>query len=46
VEALLTARLEARKAKDFARSDVIRDELAAMRVEVKDTPQGQAWDVL
>jgi len=46
VEALLDARLEARKAKDFARSDAIRDELAAMRVEVKDTPQGQAWDVL
>jgi cysteinyl-tRNA synthetase len=46
VEKLLEARLEARKAKDFARSDSIRDELAAMRVEVKDTPQGQAWDVL
>ncbi|OIO05268.1 MAG: cysteine--tRNA ligase [Desulfovibrionaceae bacterium CG1_02_65_16] len=46
VEALLAQRLEARKAKEFARSDAIRDELAAMRVEVKDTPQGQAWDVL
>jgi len=46
VEELLAARLEARKAKDFARSDAIRDELAAMRVEVKDTPAGQAWDVL
>ncbi|SNS12357.1 cysteinyl-tRNA synthetase [Humidesulfovibrio mexicanus] len=46
VEALLAERLEARKAKDFARSDAIRDELAAMKVEVKDTPQGQAWDVL
>jgi len=46
VEALLAARLEARKAKDFARSDAIRDELAAMQVEVKDTPAGQVWDVL
>ncbi len=46
VEALLEARLEARRAKDFAASDAIRDELAAMGVEVKDTPLGQAWDVL
>jgi len=46
VEALLADRLEARKNKDFARSDAIRDELAAMKVEVKDTPQGQTWDVL
>jgi cysteinyl-tRNA synthetase len=46
VEGLLAARLEARKAKDFARSDAIRDELAALGVEVKDTPAGQAWDVL
>jgi len=46
VEGLLADRLEARKNKDFARSDAIRDELAAMKVEVKDTPQGQAWDVL
>jgi len=42
----LEARLEARRVKDFARSDAIRDELAALQVEVKDTPQGQAWDVL
>ncbi|MDR3641725.1 MAG: cysteine--tRNA ligase [Humidesulfovibrio sp.] len=46
VEALLSDRLDARKNKDFSRSDAIRDELAALRVEVKDTPQGQAWDVL
>ncbi len=46
VEGLLEKRLEARKNKDFAASDAIRDELAAMGVEVKDTPQGQQWDVL
>jgi len=45
VEALLVERQEARKSKDFARSDAIRDELAAMGVEVMDTPQGPAWDV-
>jgi cysteinyl-tRNA synthetase len=46
VEGLLEKRLEARKNKDFAASDAIRDELAALHVEVKDTPLGQAWDVL
>ena len=45
VEALLAQRREARKEKDFARSDAIRDELAAMGVEVMDTAQGAAWDV-
>ena len=45
VEALLASRAEARKNKDFAASDRIRDELAALGVEVKDTPQGQVWDV-
>ena len=45
VDAALTQRQEARAAKDFARSDALRDELAALGVEVKDTPQGQTWDV-
>ncbi|WP_181702585.1 cysteine--tRNA ligase [Chthonobacter albigriseus] len=36
VDALITARLAARKAKDFAASDRIRDELAAMGVLLKD----------
>ncbi|MFZ5428450.1 MAG: cysteine--tRNA ligase [Thermodesulfobacteriota bacterium] len=45
VDALLAARQEARKNKDFAESDRIRDELAAMGVEVKDTPAGAVWDV-
>ncbi|MGE4553222.1 MAG: cysteine--tRNA ligase [Desulfovibrionaceae bacterium] len=45
VAELLEARQEARKAKDFARSDALRDELAALGVEVKDTPTGPDWDV-
>ncbi|EPR37562.1 Cysteinyl-tRNA synthetase [Desulfovibrio sp. X2] len=45
VIALLAERAAARTNKDFARSDGVRDELAAMGVEVKDTPQGQTWDV-
>ncbi|MBN9472059.1 MAG: cysteine--tRNA ligase [Bosea sp.] len=36
VEALIAARLEARRAKNFAESDRIRDELAAMSIALKD----------
>ncbi len=36
VESLIAARLAARKAKDFAESDRIRDELAAMGIQLKD----------
>jgi cysteinyl-tRNA synthetase len=45
VETLVAARQEARKAKDFARSDEIRDELAGLGVTVMDTPAGPEWDV-
>ncbi|MDC0335982.1 cysteine--tRNA ligase [Pseudodesulfovibrio sp.] len=45
IQELLDARKDARKNKDFEKSDAIRDELAAMNVEVKDTPQGATWDV-
>ena len=41
VEALLQARAEARKAKDYKKSDELRDQLAAAGYRVKDTPQGQ-----
>ncbi len=46
VEELLAQRAEARAAKDFAASDALRDELASMRVEVRDTPQGQTWELI
>lgn len=45
VEALVEARQEARKAKDFARSDALRDELAGLGVTVMDTPAGPQWDI-
>ncbi|HEU4383025.1 MAG TPA: cysteine--tRNA ligase [Anaeromyxobacteraceae bacterium] len=45
VEARLAERTAARKAKDFARSDAIRDELAGMGVEIKDGAQGTTWTV-
>ena len=46
VEALLEERLAARKARDFTRSDELRARLNAMGVEVRDTPEGQTWDLL
>jgi cysteinyl-tRNA synthetase len=44
IEATLAARKEARAAKDFARSDALRDELTAQAVEVMDgDPLGWEW---
>lgn len=44
IEAALAARREARAAKDFARSDAVRDELTAKGVEVMDgDPLGWDW---
>ncbi len=43
VTELLMARYEARKAKNWAESDRIRDELAAMGVVVKDSKDGAVW---
>jgi cysteinyl-tRNA synthetase len=42
-DALMEQRAAARTAKDFAASDRLRDELAALGVAVKDTPAGQEW---
>lgn len=42
---MLRQRIEVRQNKDFAASDRLRDELAALGVEVRDTPKGQQWDV-
>lgn len=46
VKALLAERQEARAAKDFARSDAVRDELSTLGVEVRDTPEGPVWDII
>ena len=41
----IALRLEARKAKNFAESDRIRDELATMGVVLKDSKEGTTWEV-
>jgi len=43
IEMQLTRRAEARKVKDFAASDRIRDELAAKGVIIEDGPDGATW---
>jgi cysteinyl-tRNA synthetase len=46
VEALVAARLAARKAKDFKESDRLRDELAAMGVTLKDAKDAATGDIV
>ncbi len=45
IEHLLAARLHARKARNFAEADRIRDDLAAQGIIVKDGPEGSTWSV-
>lgn len=43
IEALINERLEARKNKDWAAADRIRDELKAQGILLEDGPQGTTW---
>ncbi len=43
IDALLLKRAEARKAKDFATSDKIRDDLAAQGIVIEDGADGATW---
>lgn len=43
IEALIGQRQEARKARDFARADAIRDELAQKGIILEDTREGVKW---
>ncbi len=45
INALIMERYEARKAKDWQRSDEIRDELLGNNIELKDGPEGTTWGI-
>jgi cysteinyl-tRNA synthetase len=46
VLAKIEERAQAKKAKDFATADAIRDELMAKGIEIKDTREGVVWNKL
>ena len=43
IQAMIDARAEAKKARNFAEADRIRKELASQGIELKDSPQGTTW---
>lgn len=43
IQALIDERIVARKSKDFARADQIRDQLQGMGIVLEDTPKGTTW---
>jgi cysteinyl-tRNA synthetase len=44
VDLALGIRQRARETKDFATSDVVRDGLIGLGIEVRDTPEGAVWE--
>ncbi|MFP4108502.1 MAG: DALR domain-containing protein, partial [Desulfonatronovibrio sp.] len=44
IDSLIEKRQSARKSKDFALADKLRNELQEMGIEVMDTPDGAKWD--
>jgi len=45
IEALISQRAEARKAKDWALADQVRDQLSDMGVAIEDRPEGTVWKI-
>ena len=43
IDALVKRRIDAKKAKDFALADQLRDELKALGIAVTDLPNGAKW---
>jgi cysteinyl-tRNA synthetase len=46
IEGLIEARNNAKKEKDYPKSDTIRDELSAMGIAIMDTANGTVWEKL
>ena len=46
IQEKIAERAEAKKTKDFARADAIRDELLARGVAIKDTREGVVWELV
>jgi cysteinyl-tRNA synthetase len=44
IEEKILLRTEAKKEKNFALSDTIRDELSSMKISIMDTPNGTLWE--
>ncbi len=45
MKTILTLRQKARENKDWAASDMIRDQLAKLNIKVKDTKDGADWSI-
>ena len=45
VDAIVSERAAVRLAKDFKRSDELRDDLLKLGIAIQDTPQGTTWEV-
>jgi cysteinyl-tRNA synthetase len=43
IQAMIDARAEAKRERDFARADEIRDELSARGIAIEDGPDGTTW---
>ena len=46
IEALIEKRNEAKKVKDFATADAVRDELTTLEISLMDTVNGTVWEKL
>ena len=44
IQKLLDERAVAKKERNFARADEIRDELANINISIMDTPNGAVWE--
>jgi cysteinyl-tRNA synthetase len=45
IKGAIIQRQEARAAKDFAKGDAVRDQMAAKGIELRDSPAGTIWSI-